>query len=137
MAGPTTIQVTENVTTITATGDQISIDLTDDVTTIQAYNLAVPTAVPGVIDASSVTVSAYNTIPSGFLDNALKVLADQNFRSDSTPTGSYIEEGDTWYDTDDNQLKVYRETSSGVFEWVPIILGTSSGDSDTLDGGAF
>ena len=66
--------------TITATGDQISIDLTDDVTTIQAYNLAVPTAVPGVIDASSVTVSAYNTIPSGFLDNALKVLADQNFR---------------------------------------------------------
>lgn len=137
MSGPTTIQVTENVTTITATGDQISIDLTDDVTTIQAYNLAVPTAVPGVIDASSVTVSAYNTIPSGFLDNALKVLADQNFRSDSTPTGSYIEEGDTWYDTDDNQLKVYRETSSGVFEWVPIILGTSSGDSDTLDGGAF
>jgi predicted small secreted protein len=137
MAGPTTIEVTENVTTITATGDQISIDLTDDVTTIQAYNLAVPTAVPGVIDASSVTVSAYNTIPSGFLDNALKVLADQNFRSDSTPTGSYIEEGDTWYDTDDNQLKVYRETSSGVFEWVPIILGTSSGDSDTLDGGAF
>ena len=137
MAGPTTIQVTENVTTITATGDQISIDLTDDVTTIQAYNLAVPTAVPGVIDASSVTVSAYNTIPSGFLDNALKVLADQNFRSDSTPTGSYIEEGDTWYDTDDNQLKVYRETSSGVFEWVPIILGASSGDSDTLDGGAF
>ena len=137
MAGPTTIEVTENVTTITATGDQISIDLTDDVTTIQAYNLAVPTAVPGDIDASSVTVSAYNTIPSGFLDNALKVLADQNFRSDSTPTGSYIEEGDTWYDTDDNQLKVYRETSSGVFEWVPIILGTSSGDSDTLDGGAF
>jgi hypothetical protein len=72
MAGPTTIEVTENVTTIAATGDQISIDLTDDVTTIQAYNLAVPTAVPGVIDASSVTVSAYNTISSGFLDDALK-----------------------------------------------------------------
>jgi hypothetical protein len=137
MSGPTTIDITENVTNITASGDQISINLTDDVTTIEAYNLAVPTAVPGVIDASSVTVSGYNTISSGFLDNALKELADQNFRGDSTPAGNYIEEGDTWYDTDDNQLKVYRETSSGVFEWVPIMVGNISPDSDTLDGGAF
>tara|TARA_Y100000385_G_scaffold57436_1_gene55146 strand:- start:861 stop:1274 length:414 start_codon:yes stop_codon:yes gene_type:complete len=137
MSGPTTIDITENVTNITASGDQISINLTDDVTTIEAYNLAVPTAVPGVIDASSVTVSGYNTISSGFLDNALKELADQNFRGDSTPSGNYIEEGDTWYDTDDNQLKVYRETSSGVFEWVPIMVGNISPDSDTLDGGAF
>lgn len=137
MSGPTTIDITENVTNITASGDQISINLTDDVTTIEAYSLAVPTAVPGVIDASSVTVSGYNTISSGFLDNALKELADQNFRGDSTPTGNYIEEGDTWYDTDDNQLKVYRETSSGVFEWVPIMVGNISPDSDTLDGGAF
>lgn len=136
-AGPTTIEVTENVTTIAATGDQISIDLTDDVTTIQAYSLAIPTAVPGVVDASSVTVTPYNTITANFLDDALKELADQSFRGSSTPAGNYIEEGDTWYDTDDNQLKVYRETSSGVFEWVPIILGASSGDSDTLDGGAF
>jgi len=137
MTGPAVIEVTENVTEITASSDQITINLTDDVTTIQAYSLAIPLAVPGVIDASSVTVSAYNTISSGFLDNALKELADQNFRGDSTPTGNYIEEGDTWYDTDDNQLKVYRETSSGVFEWVPIMVGNISPDSDTLDGGAF
>ena len=137
MTGPAVIEVTENVTEITANSDQITINLTDDVTTIQAYTLAIPLAVPGVIDASSVTVSAYNTISGGFLDNALKELADQNFRGDSTPTGSYIEEGDTWYDTDDNQLKVYRETSSGVFEWVPIMVGNISPDSDTLDGGAF
>lgn len=137
MTGPAVIEVTENITEITASSDQITINLTDDVTTIQAYSLAIPLAVPGVIDASSVTVSAYNTISSGFLDNALKELADQNFRGDSTPTGNYIEEGDTWYDTDDNQLKVYRETSTGVFEWVPIMVGNISPDSDTLDGGAF
>ena len=137
MTGPAVIEVTENVTEITASSDQITINLTDDVTTIQAYSLAIPLTVPGVIDASSVTVSAYNTISGGFLDNALKELADQNFRGDSTPTGNYIEEGDTWYDTDDNQLKVYRETSSGVFEWVPIMVGNISPDSDTLDGGAF
>ena len=34
----TVIEVTESVSEITATGDQISIDLTDDITTIEAYN---------------------------------------------------------------------------------------------------
>ena len=48
-----------------------------------------------------------------------------------------LEEGDFFYDTDDNQLKVYRETSSGVFEFVPIMVGAASGDSDTVDAGAF
>lgn len=132
MAGPTTIEVTENVTSITATGDQISIDLTDDVTTIQAYNLAVPTAVPGVIDASSVTVSAYNTISSGFLDEALKVLADQSFRGGSTPTTN-VEEGDTWYDTLNNIFYVYR-TINGITDWYPLLV--TQVDS-RLDGGAF
>jgi hypothetical protein len=132
MAGPTTIEVTENVTTIAATGDQISIDLTDDVTTIQAYNLAVPTAVPGVIDASSVTVSAYNTISAGFLDNALKELADQSFRGSTTPTTN-VEEGDTWYDTANDIFYVYR-TLNGVLDWYPLL--TTQVDS-RLDGGAF
>ena len=132
MAGPTTIEVTENITTITATGDQISIDLTDDVTTIEAYNLAVPTAVPGVIDASSVTVSAYNTISGGFLDDALKVLADQSFRGGSTPTTN-VEEGDTWYDTLNDIFYVYR-TINGITDWYPLLA--TQVDS-RLDGGAF
>ena len=72
MSGPAVIEVTENVTEITASSDQITINLTDDVTTIQAYSLAIPLAVPGVIDAASVTVSAYNTFSGGFLDTALK-----------------------------------------------------------------
>jgi len=132
MAGPTTIEVTENVTSITATGDQISIDLTDDVTTIQAYNLAVPTAVPGVIDASSVTVTGYNTISTGFLDDALKVLADQSFRGSSTPTTN-VEEGDTWYDTLNDIFYVYR-TINGITDWYPLLV--TQADS-RLDGGAF
>lgn len=132
MAGPTTIEVTENVTTIAATGDQISIDLTDDVTTIQAYNLAVPTAVPGVIDASSVTVSAYNTISAGFLDNALKELADQSFRGSSTPTTN-VEEGDTWYDTLNDIFYIYR-TINGITDWYPLLATQTD---SRLDGGAF
>ena len=73
------------------------------------------------------------------VSDAIKQLADQNFRGTTAPSASTanLEEGDLFYDTDDNQIKVYRETSSGVFEFVPIIVGDASGDSDTLDAGAF
>ena len=89
------------------------------------------------MDAENVAFVAHGTITADNVSDALKQLADQDFRTTDTPTGSNIEEGDTWYDVDDNQLKVYRETSSGVFEWVPIIVGAASDDSDTLDAGAF
>lgn len=70
-----------------------------------------------------------------------KIFADGkelslHFRTATTPTG-IIEEGHLWYDTVNNQLKVYRETSVGVFEWVPIMIGNISIDSDTTDAGAF
>ena len=60
----------------------------------------------------------------------------QKFKTLST-TGTTVQEGDTWYDTDDDQLKVYRETSSGTFQWVPIIVGAAGGDSDTVDAGSY
>ena len=89
------------------------------------------------VKTSSIPIVPHGTITATTLQEALEQLADQDFRTTETPTGSNIEEGDTWYDIDDNQLKVYRETSSGVFEFVPIIVGDASGDSDTLDAGAF
>ena len=132
MSNSTVIEITENVTEIVATGEQISINLTDDVTTIQAYNLAIPTAVPGVIDASSVTVTPYHTITANFLDEALKELADQSFRGSSTPNTN-VEEGDTWYDTTNDIFYVYR-TLNGVTDWHPLLA--TEVDS-RLDGGAF
>ena len=89
------------------------------------------------INTSSIPIGPHGTITATTLQEALEQLADQDFRTTETPTGPNIQEGDTWYDLDDNQLKVYRETSSGVFEWVPIIVGDISPDSDTLDAGAF
>lgn len=44
-------------------------------------------------------------------------------------------EGDMWYNTTTEDLLVYRETSTNVFNWIP--LSTGAGDSDTLDGGAY
>ena len=137
MSSQTTLEITEAVTDVVATGDTISVNITDDITTIQAYTLAIPFEVPGQITAANVTVVPYNTITATNLTDALKQLADQNFRSATAPTGSTVQEGDTWYDTDDDQLKVYRETSTGVFQWVPIVVGSAGSDSDTIDAGAF
>ena len=141
MSSQTTLEITESVTDVVATGDIISINLTDDITTVQAYTLAIPFEVPGQITAANVTVVPYNTIASDNLADALKELADQDFRGAEAPSGSTVAgtstlaEGDTWYDTDDDQFKIYREVSSNVYSWVPLVVGT--GDSDTLDGGSY
>ena len=91
------------------------------------------------MDAANVVFAGHNTISANNVSDALKQLADQSFRGTTPPADgtANLEEGDLFYDTDDNQIKVYRETSTGVFEFVPIIVGDASGDSDTLDAGAF
>ena len=87
-------------------------------------------------NADQISVDAIgNIIPAGTVANALGVLADQFFRSDTAPTGSNLEEGDLWYDTNDDQLMVYRETSPSNFEFVP--LASATGTMDNLDGGGF
>jgi len=131
----TTVDVSEDVTevSVTETG-KVEVAINEDITTIEINNFAIPSTTS---DASGVSFNPHGTVTATNLQEAVEQLADQDFRTTDTPTGSNIEEGDTWYDIDDNQLKVYRETSSGVFEWVPIMVGNISEDSDTLDAGAF
>ena len=133
----TTLEITEDVTDVSISGDSITVDITDDVTKVEAYTLAIPIDVPGTLNATNIIVSPYNTITSTNLQTVLQGLADQDFRGSTAPTGSTVSEGDTWYDTDDEQFKVYRETSTGTFQWVPIIVGAAAGDSDTVDAGSF
>ena len=135
MADTTTIEIVEEVTQLTVSNtNDISVTLVDDPTVLTVNNFAIPVQ---FMDSGNVSFDGHGPITADNVRDALQQLADQNFRTTDTPTGSNIEEGDTWYDTDDNQLKVYRETSSGVFEWVPIMIGNISDDSDTLDAGAF
>ena len=131
----TTVDITEDVTevSITETG-KVEIAISEDITVVEINNLAVPTT---FVAAADVGFEPHGTVTATNIRDAIQQLADQNFRSDDVPTGSNLEEGDTWYDTDDNQLKVYRETSEGNFEFVPIMIGDDSPDSDTLDAGAF
>ena len=141
IANPTIVTVTESVTDITVTGqEEISVDITQSDVNVEVNNFVLPIQYQ---DAANTVIEPYGSITATNVQLALQQLADQNFRSDTAPTGtivagvSTLSEGDTWYDTNDEQFKVYRETSSGVYEWVPIIVGDSSGDSDTLDAGAF
>lgn len=118
--------------TITATPVQNGVEVTEETTTITAAGIAIASTV-----ASAMGISSVSGLSASNVQDALEELAGQSFEQDNTPTGSQVNEGDTWYDTDDNQYKIYRETSSGVFQWVPIMVGSSDGDSDTLDAGAF
>ena len=131
----TKIAITEEVTQVAVTNNNsIGVALSDNVTTVSVNNMALPAQFQ---DAANIAITPYNTITSTNLQVALQQLADQNFRGTSAPTGSTVQEGDTWYDTDDDQLKVYRETSPGTFQWVPIIVGAAGGDSDTVDAGSY
>ena len=131
----TKIAITEEVTNLSVTNNNsVAVTLSEDVTTVTVNNMALPAQFQ---DAANIAVTPYNTITSSNLQTALQELADQNFRGTSAPTGSTVSEGDTWYDTDDEQFKVYRETSTGTFQWVPIIVGAASGDSDTVDAGSY
>tara|TARA_Y100000114_G_scaffold23566_1_gene19315 strand:+ start:323 stop:928 length:606 start_codon:yes stop_codon:yes gene_type:complete len=116
-------------------GDTIALSISEgDDFTVSINNFAVPTPSN---DAGSVTITPTGIVTATTLQGAIEQLAANQFKSNSPPTGAGVDEGDTWYDLDDNQMKVYRETSSGVFQWVPLIIGSPSGDSDTLDAGSF
>jgi hypothetical protein len=86
-------------------------------------------------DAADITVAATGTWAGGNLQNAIAHLANQLWKQASAPSGAQLSEGDLWYDTDDDELKVYRETSANVFEFVPLASATDT--MDNLDGGQF
>ena len=114
------ISVAENVTTL---------NIVPSVTTVEAKGLAVALA-----DAGAMGFTPHGTITATNVQSALEQLADQDFRSNDTPTGTNVSEGDTRYDLDDNTMKVYREISTGVFAWTNLVVTETD---DTLDAGAF
>jgi len=132
MAITVTVSDTPTYVTVQETTNNVILNRSDNPITVSTSLDLVQTE--GSSD--DITVTAHNNVyPTGNLTQALEKLADQFFRGTNAPTGSNLEEGDLWYDTDDNQLKVYRETSSSVFEFVP--LAQATGTMNNLDGGLF
>ena len=124
-------------TKLTITPQTTSINATSNTTT-----LTISSAVSGAAtDAAGITFDgrARTISTAQNVQDALLQLADQLWVQTTAPTASTanLAEGDLFYDTDDNQLKIYRETSSGTFSFVPIMIGNDSADSDTLDAGSF
>ena len=137
MSTITQVTVTEEVTDLTVSNtNAVSLNLTTEDVSVSINNFAIPI---NFMDAANVVFAGHNTVTANNVSDAIKQLADQSFRGTTPPADgtANLEEGDLFYDTDDNQIKVYRETSTGVFEFVPIIVGDASGDSETLDAGAF
>lgn len=123
--------------TLTITPQTTALSVTNTVTT-----LTISSAVAGAAtDAGGITYTGDNALldAQANVEGALNFLADQHFIQTTAPTSSTtnLAEGDFFYDTDDNQLKIYRETSTGTYEFVPIMIGNDSADSDTIDAGSF
>ena len=130
MAITVTVNETPTYVTVNETNNSVILNQGDNpITVTTSLDLI-------AANADQINVSAIgNVIPEGTVANALEVLADQFFRGDTAPIGSNLDEGDLWYDTNDDQLMVYRETSPSNFEFVP--LASATGTMDNLDGGGF
>lgn len=83
-------------------------------------------------EAASYTTTSHNHMTSTNIQAAIQELADTIKVQDSIPLN--YEQGDLWYDRDDNELKVAREIGD-VLQFVPLLSGT--GNSDTISGGTF
>jgi len=125
----TEIIVTESNVHLTVDNNVTLVNITPVTTTIEAKGLAI-----SIASASQMPFIPHGTVTATNVQTALEQLADQDFRTTSTPTGTNVSEGDTWYDTDDNLMKVYREISTGVFGWTNMVVTDAN---ESLDAGAF
>tara|TARA_Y100001938_G_C7862703_1_gene316396 strand:+ start:16 stop:420 length:405 start_codon:yes stop_codon:yes gene_type:complete len=120
-----TVNETDNTVTLNQSDNPITITTTSDLT-LQAGS------------AGDIVYTQTGTLPGGNVQEALADLADQFFRQSSTPSGDNLAEGDLWYNTATDELLVYREVSTGSFEFHVIAsAGGSSPTAFTLDGGSF
>lgn len=85
---------------------------------------------PGTGSAATVAVTPYGPITATTAQGAIEQLADQLFKSGTAPTTN-VEEGDLWYDTTNDILKVYKNGS-----WINMILEPDL-ENAVLNGGYF
>jgi hypothetical protein len=136
MAEPVGIGVSIVVDTTTVTvisEDAVNVAIAPETTSLSVSS--------GMGPASSIVSTAYNTISATDVQTAIEQLADQFYRSTGAPSGTNLAEGDLWYDTANEELRVYREISAGTYEWQALVAGGYvAGETslmDKLDGGYF
>ncbi len=124
----TTLTISTPVsTTLTIDGVTTNYNISGENTTLE-----ISTSL-GSQQASAINYTPTGRMAATTVQGALDEIAGDFFVQDSTPSGSQLNEGDLWYDTDDDELKVYRGST-----WQT--LAGAGGDPETmltLDGGSF
>ena len=138
MATPVGIDVSivVDTTTVTVTSEEaVNVAIAPETTSVAI------SVVPASTVASAIGSTAYGPISATTVQDAIEQLADQFYRGSTTPSGTNLGEGDLWYDTANEELRVYREISSGSFAWIALVAGGYiTGETslmDKLDGGYF
>jgi hypothetical protein len=124
----TTLTISSPVdTTLTIDGLSTEYNISGTSTTLEISTQISATVATAIIYSPTGRMAATN------VQTALDEIAGDYFVQAGTPSGSQLNEGDLWYDTDDDELKVYRGTT-----WQT--LAGAGGDAEkmlTLDGGSF
>ena len=124
----TNITVNQDSTAITISSDT-NITITEDVTSVD-----ITASTPETITtAAGIGFNPYGTVASTNVQSALQEIADQFSIQTSAP--GTPNEGDLFYDTDDDRLQVYAD-ADGSRKWVTI-LSAAADDMQRLDGGSF
>jgi len=103
--------------------------------TVEVNNLAIPSGVAGGGSATGTSLTPTGSVTATNVQAAIEQLARQQYSQDSAPTD--VEAGTFWYETDTENLYVYREVAPGTFEWQVVIVNDESGDSNILDAGSY
>ncbi len=125
------------VTVTETTGNTITVTTDEVIVTTNTLAFADATQLIVVPPAGS-DITATN------VQDAIDLLADQKFTGTTAPVagaaGTYLDEGDLWYDTTNNLLKVYRNTT-----WEDLVIAAQLSEGSaateyadvTLNGGYF
>jgi len=143
MAGTIAVTITDTTddaiaVTVTegSSNEAISLTIIEDTTVVTTSSIA----------STNATDVSINSIDGRFssttVQGVLEELADQQFVQAAAPETSdnNLEEGDLWYNTTDNKLMVYRNTT-----WEEVVVSAQLSESSdtteysdvTLNGGYF
>jgi hypothetical protein len=119
-------------------------ETTGNTITVTTDEVIVTTNTLAVADAAQMLIipPPGSDITATNVQDAIHQLADQKFTGGTAPTGSdaNLDEGDLWYDTANNLLKVYRNTT-----WEDLVISAQLSEGSaateyadvTLNGGYF
>lgn len=120
-------RVTKNKVTEVVENSQITVNAENIDTTLAVEQYYVSATAAGV------SCDAHNTVTESNVQSAIEQLDSQFGRGPTDPTAEnqpFLDNGDLFYNTNTNQLKVYRSGS-----WQPVLQ--AEGDMHTLDGSTF